>query len=475
MRAQRNLIQLVWLARRALRRLGSEDGIAIPVTLGVLALTILVAGVAHSQSNDATSAASADRSTKRAIQAADAGLQAASYHMNLLDVTQNGDKCVNADSNGKLHRIALGTSQEWCGAVEGSLADGASYSYRVSRETCYSGQTPVNCSSTHTRRARTVVSTGTVGSVKRRVASTVEGYTAQPLFSQPWAVFSDQNLSMDSNAIIDGNAGSNGNISLNSSAKVCDTDGSGNTANATPGPGKSVTPAGANVCGSKAPALAPWVPAPVQANNFADEDNDNETICPTGCPSDVNWNPTTHRLTLDSNSSITLTGSVYSFCYLRLNSNSKLVIPAGNTVTIYIEPPSRCTALPSSERGNVEFLSNSSILNQNTSPNTLQFYVSGSSTTTTTVRFDSNFQQSGSAAWPFMVYAPLSNVSLLSNTRIQGAVVGKTVIMDSNAVVRWDPAIMDVTTGAVFPLLRHTAYRECSSAPPANGAPADGC
>ena len=464
------------LIARARRRLQSEDGIILPVTMAVLALTILIAGVAHSQSNDATGAANEDRRVKRAIQAADAGLYTASYQMNLLDVTQQTDKCVGTDANGQLVRTAMAAQATWCSPVGGQLADGASYSYSVSGETCYSGNgAVVSCASVHARRTRTLVSTGMVGDVKRRVASTVEGYTAQPLFPQPWAVFSDQSTTLNSNSVVDGNVGSNGNITLANNATVCDTNGSGNTANATPGVNGSVIGAGGVCNGSTARAIVPWNPAPVQANNFGDADNSNETICPTGCPSDVTWNATTHRLTLNSNSSLTLTGSVYSFCYLSLDSNSKLVIPSGNQVTIYIEPPERCGALPASERGNVVFNSNASILNQNTSPNTLQFYVLGSTTTATSVRFDSNFQQSSVAdPWPFMVYAPLSDVYLKSNVEILGAVVGKTVSMASNSQVRWDPALSDVTTGAVFPLLRQSQYRECSSAAPAN-QPAGGC
>ena len=64
----------------------------------------------------------------------------------------------------------------------------------------------------------------------------------------------------------------------------------------------------------------------------------------------MTWSAGTRQLTIDHNSSLTLTGHMYSFCKLTLNSNSAIYIAAGQTVNIYFDSPEHCN-LPLDDPG----------------------------------------------------------------------------------------------------------------------------
>ncbi len=160
--------------------------------------------------------------------------------------------------------------------------------------------------------------------------------------------------------------------------------------------------------------------------------NDNARICATGgdpCSpsSDVSWSSTTRRLTLNSNSTVTLGGSVYGLCQLRLNSNSQLRVATGATVQIYFLPPSQCGGVTES----IRLESNSKIINSSGDPTKLQIYVMGNGA----VNLLSNFQNT---SLPMLLYAPSSTVSLNSNVNIVGSVAANRVSLDSNASIQYD-------------------------------------
>lgn len=462
-----------------LHRLLDERGVTVPLSMFVISLMVLLGGISLRQAVFTSDESNEDRARKRAIQAADAGIDAATYRMNMFDITNQSStsKCIQRDgASGQLE--LAGYSQvggaSWCpppnlaelGSMSEDLGDGASFSYYVSPEPA-----PVPGGGQLTVK-RTVVSTGTANGQTRRVAADVETPLPAPLFGN-WAVSSKDPLAMLNNAIAQGSVRSNKGITLDSQTRVeCLSDGSGGLA--TPGPGYSTTTLSSSyVCGSKAPAAEPFTLSPVNVNLTQ---NDNNRICNTSLPdggdpctsrNDITWNPTTRYLKLDSNSTLTLGGSVYSFCYLGLASNSKLIIPpkpAGSSVRIYIEKSADC---PGVSESRAMFLdSNSTITNQNGDPQTLQIYVEGNKP----IEFNSN----SNISIPTALYAPESNVLMKSNTQLLGAVAANQVTMDSNARVIFDPRVANIATDGVFPLMSQKAYRECQNPAP-SAAPDSGC
>jgi Tfp pilus assembly protein PilX len=475
-----------------LHRLRGEQGFVMPTAAIVLGLAVLTAGVAATQTVTAQEGSVHERHAKRALQAADAGVEAAMYRMNRLGASRAAEtnKCVTinaASGDATLTNLPgggtytwngdsawSGGTSGWCDAVTQQTDDGASYSYRVSGEA-------LDPTDTNYLR-RMVVSTGTYQGISRRVAVALQARRALPLFTGDFAVFSDRDFVLNSNSIIGGNAGSNGNITMDSNSEVC--------GNATPGAGKTViikSNAEVTCGGSTAPAVERFDLPPVVADLSV---NDNARICAVGgdaCTDQgsITWNATTRRLKLDSNSTITLGGSVYSFCYLELNSNSQIIIPikpAGSAVKIYIDAPENCPAsspppaLPGSSApnglGSMLFDSNSKIINQNESPTSFQIYMLGSPTRETNAHFDSNAQ---ATEVKFAFYAPYSEVELNSNVTFRGAFAAAQVYMDSNAQVIYDDSVEAIQNPAIYPQLRGKRWVECTRAPTTAGTHDSGC
>src|SRR6266542_5973688 len=141
-------------------RLSDESGVAIALVLAVLLVATVLAAVAASGAIRANHQSLRDRSSKRAFQAAVAGVQSGNYQATLLQPPPT--TCV-VESGGSLTvQDALG---DWCPAQTKDVGDGATYTQYVSAGTPYddptTGQHLVS---------REVVSTGTVNGITQRVS-----------------------------------------------------------------------------------------------------------------------------------------------------------------------------------------------------------------------------------------------------------------------------------------------------------------
>jgi hypothetical protein len=436
------------------RLVGEERAIAVPVALAILFLVWGLATVSLREALTAQTQTKRDRDVKRALQAATAGVDAQIYRFNLL---QPGSlQCVSL-SLGTLTVSAL-SADGWCAAQTEDLGENASYSARVSRAIAINpnGQALVQ---------RSVVSTGYSNGVRRRVLTRITAATGEPIFPGGYAGISLSSLDVGNNVNVNGGLGTNGNIVLKNFAQVC--------GDATPGPGKSLNlQNNAHVCGgySVTPVQTPFNLQPVDQGNAATV-NDNARIgdppssisldpC-TSC-NNVNWNPSTRVLSLSNNSTLTLGGSVYSFCRLDLDNTAQLRIPArplGSAVRIYIDSPEHCGG--GNGMGSVSVRNNSSIVNVNADPATLQLYVVGSSTIATSVDFSNGLDLATDMI--MAIYAPNSTVTLRNNVRMTGAIAARQLVLQNNATLTYHDRIADITSGSLLRLYRTAEYRECSN------------
>ncbi len=466
------------LSRRpSLRRLNAEDGVVIPVTIAILALALLVVAVAAASAGFSNDASNRDRLTKRAIQAANAGVSAALYRMNKLDVTHQlpPNQCVGVAAGGSLLGLVaydVTVDGNWCRPVTESLGTGAGYSYRVKLVAQAAGQTTLKWTIVSTGSACPAATASCANPALRRVTVTASALTGQPLFGA-YGVTSLDDLNLDNGSLITANSQSNGNINLTNSARIC--------GNATPGPGKSVTFANSSsVCPgfSTTAATTPITLSPVNQGNVPDPSvNDNGRICAAGgdpCTgtgaNKVQFSPTTRRLSLPGNSTLTLGGSLYSFCQVDLQNNSKLIIAPkspGSSVRIYIDSPEACGA----GYGGFSSANGTSISNLNADPTSLQLYVVGSTSQSTSVTLANNSQTTN-----MVVYAPNSTVVMDNRAGLLGAIAAKKVSMKNNDAVTYNQSVANLTTTGVFPLFRQQGYHECTPAPPGGSTdPAAGC
>ncbi len=431
-----------------------ERGIAIPVALAILFLVWGLATVSMRAALASQNQSQRDRDVKRALQAANAGVDAAMYRMNLLQ--PESFQCITV-SAGTL-AVSAFQADGWCAEQTEELSDSATYRMRVSRGLSLhvNGQSLVE---------RQIISTGFSNGVRRRVLTRITAATGEPVFPGGYAGVSLTALDIGNNVQVAGGLGTNGNILLKNSAQVC-----GDT---TPGPGKSLSVQNnASVCGgySVTPTGTPFNLQPVDQGN-APTVNDNfrignppSGVSPDPCTScaGVNWNPSTRVLELRQNSTLTLGGNVYSFCRLGLDNTAQLKIAArelGTAVRIYMDSPESCGG--GNGMGSVAVRNDSQIVNMNTIPTTFQLYVVGSPTIPTSVDLANGVTLQTDLV--MAVYAPYSTVTMRNNTRLIGAIAARSLVLQNNATLTYSDRIADITTGSPLRLYRSAEYRECAS------------
>ena len=450
---------------RLRRRLAEDRGIALPVTVSVM---FMVAGLATMTARAAITSdhqSLRDRNVKQAFHAANAGLEAVMYRTNLMQ--PGSQQCAAKNpANGALHVTAVQVDG-WCAPQVEDLGAGESYSVRVSA----AGPLHVNGQSLV---RRTIVSTGAANNVQRRVMLRTNAATGEPIFPQGYAGVSLDGITLPNSVTVTGGVGSNGDIYLRNYATVC--------GNVTPGPGKTVEIRNsASVCpsGSTTPAQQSFNLQPVDQGDAA-TNNDNARIgsppqptsldpC-TDCGS-IAWDPATRMLNLRNNSTLTLGGSVYSFCGIDLDNTAQLKIPArplGTGIRIFIDSPDNCGGAGT---GSVSARNSATILNLNTDPTTFQLYLLGSSSIPTYVAFDGvDFASDLVMA----VYAPYSTIRIKGDSRLSGAIASKAIDLQNSAGIEYHERIADITTGSPLRLYRPEQYVECTTVPTST-QPDSGC
>lgn len=445
-----------------------ERAIALPVALAVMTVVAGLATVASRAAITSQHQSQRDTNAKRAIQAALSGLNTATYRTNLLQ--PGGVQCVVKDATTGTLGLASVLTDSWCAPQTETLSDGASFSVRVSTATAVTGAGGQNL------LERKVVSTGTSSGVIRRTVTVMRAAVAPTSFPLDYALVSKNSFAITNSALVTGSVASNGDISITNNATVC--------GNATPGPGKSVSISNnANVCtpSSTSPASVPFNFPPVDQGSAATV-NDNERItraksgsgsprdtC-SGC-SNVSWDATTRVLQVANNSSLTLTGDVYSFCRLTVSNNATLrIAPRTTPLKIYIDSPEDCGG--GTGMGDVALINSGLIQNLNTSPATLQLYVAGSTSVNTTVTIGNS--GSSGAGTTLLVYAPNSAVTLENNVFVTGTVISKSITFGNNAEIVYDASVKDLSSGSTTPIYTQETYKECASEP-TGSAPDSGC
>ena len=442
--------------RMSLRK--DERGVALPVALAILFLVAGLTTIAAKAGVVSNHFSQRDRNSQRALAAANAGVEATVYQLNLLQ--PRSLECVIKSVGTGTLQTAAPDSDGWCSNQTEDLGDGASYTARASTAVSLNtnGQLLVQ---------RKIVSTGTVNGVKRRVLLTTNAATGAPLFPANYAAVSLSSVDYGNSVFINGGVGSNGNIILRNTAEVCGA--------ATPGPGKTLTlQNSASVCPgySTSPAPTNFVLAPVDQGTSATQ-NDNSRICAADtCSGSVSWDASARTLTLTNSGVVTLSGNVYSLCKLDLRNSSQLRIAARSTpLRIYFDTPEACGQ--SSGTAQVNLAQTSGIINLNTDPTTLQIMVAGSSTRATSVEFHNLGDPTVDVV--MTIYAPNSTISFENSTQMTGALAAKSILLQNSVELTYDDRVQGITSlnsAQLFQL--GSGFQECTGTATAT-APDSGC
>jgi Tfp pilus assembly protein PilX len=470
-----------------------ERGIALVAAMAVLLVLLLLTTSVVAVAVMLRNHSSRDRSSSRALGAAEAGLQIARYRVNRMP--PKGQKTSSCPYPSPA--ISSGTD---CEKVEVDLGNGGSAAYYVSQ--AYTTTPP--CGSAAPAAGywvRCITSTGTVGAVSRRLQARVDAsvITGKPVLCSGASSVSAgcsfagiHAVSLDGENKINAYVASDGEIHLKGKGDEI--------------LGCAPSPTGASKLkleGNSCPLLSP-----PQTNSWASQvptaQSLNENGINTGVAGDsctgYTWTSTvaehdsTHPcgnsnaqagsalksgriLKLGKNASLTLCSSggvcAYNFCQIELEAGAQLNFGSSATVVIFMDSSTRSGSGCASITVTIKTMAGASIANGGQAAN-LQVYVWGNSSNPANSKLEMN-AASGITA---IIWAPNSDfVSSSSHAKIIGALVayeiggsdvGLSFEPDSSIS---NPSSGQSSTGLFTPTLG--TWHECTAT--ATGSPESGC
>jgi hypothetical protein len=311
--------------------------------------------------------------------------------------------------------------------------------------------------------------------------------SGQSVFSD-YQVKAGDGVTLDSNSRIHAGTATNGDISLSSNAKQC--------GQASVGVGHQLQQAGSNSYFQDPECTTPnatvgeddiVLPRVNQGDVATNNNNSNffavdpasgnqAAACWSGHKaSGANGTCGPRELEIGSNSAVTLNGTRYSFCKLTMSSNSALYVAAGQTVAIYFDSPENCGY--TSDVVQIEMASNTRISSNSGGESPVQLLFVGSEANPhdsdfihTILHLSSNTDINAACEQNFVVYAPLSDIVLNSNSTYCGALAGKSIHLDSYADVRTNGASQAFIVPYTSPHYTIDRFVECSATPDRPGS-----
>ena len=441
------------------RLIRSESGNALISAIGVLSVTGVVTATVFSVSTQLSSTSNKSRDTKKALAAADAGLEAAVYRLNKQNV-QSTTQCFTT-------QLVAATGGECPGQTE-SLGNGSGYTYYVTPALGASDQCaglPVSHASSSigvTQRCVTVA--GTSNGVARRVQARVASYIGLSLISM--GLLGLEGVELKNSSSVNAWVGSNGQIEMGNSNTVTGVELGPSAPNVSIGDSGSV---GSVV--RRSASQGNHVLAPVDVGNSATVNDNVRLTNGQDAKSGVTFNSTTRELEMGNSSSLTLGGGTYNWCDFEATNSAQLTVAAGVKTRIFIDSPERPGSGCASGTG--RFVAKNSINISNSGPaENLQIYVygrSGSDEDDPDVEFKNSVNFSKG-----FIYAPQSHVEFKNSADITGAVNSKTIAFKNSVTFTWETSLADLraTTLSMF---YKTAWKECRAAQTSAADPESGC
>jgi Tfp pilus assembly protein PilX len=476
------------------RLLREQTGVALPAALGVLVVVGTLSAGTFAVSSRLSDTSTASRDAKRALQAADAGLEAAMFRMNEIGFQTESD-CFTTEGVDP----ATGTDPETggtpasgeCAGVQDDLGNNSDYTYYVTPALDNDDECAgLNVENTDpdgkvTITQRCVTSIGEVNGEQRRIQARVASYIGTQLFPVG-GILAINGITVKNTAIVSGVLGSNGQIELGNNSVVSGGIKLGTSSTPPPILGSGSTLGGPITYRTEAEGA--YVLAPVDMGNTATV-NDNGRISsspPLDTGSNVTYTNTAaapRTLSIANNGSLTLGGGTYNFCKVTLGNNAYITIAAGAKIRFFLDSPDRSGSgcIPSGQTaaqaraagyGGMVLGEGSNFNNPGHAIN-FQIYMYGYTDGTHTVQFHNS--QAVNAA----IYAPSSTLIWNNTAGITGAVAASKVEFKNSASFAWaggsgDFDLSELRTDTVSVYYR-MAWTECRQARTATSDPESGC
>jgi Tfp pilus assembly protein PilX len=455
-----------------LPRLRDERGVAVVIAITTITVTGLLAAALISASTFFLHSSARDASGKRALAAAQAGLNAGVYRLIRIGASPSasfGNNCITDKE------VAWSNSAPHCPAATGYFnVTGASSSFYLTPEmnAPLTGMSTVatECASAGGGE-RCVTAIGTVKGITRRLqerVSAVELFKIHGMVGLKGVKINSSESWSGPNFNVTSDTGSNGAITY----------------------GENVSPPGAPYgcfIGPKgsAPGTCPTTKVPEITVPSVD-------TLPFGTTQTTNSNGTiaagytagTRALSVAEGVTLTLAAGDYNLCSVTLGTGSTLTAAAGARVRLFVDSPSRTGTTCGAGTGTFKagVIGGASAKINPGSTGQLEVYVYGTATPPAnlaspppaTCNNDFTFRN-GSAATSnnLYIYAPDSNVSIESNAYQYGAVVAcQMTYYALSASARWDYPPTGIRPSAGTAVITGS-FREC--APTYSGDPESGC
>jgi hypothetical protein len=481
-----------------MRRLREEAGVALPAALGVLLVVTLLSTSVFAVSTRLSGTSTVSRDSKRALAAADSGLEAAMFRMNVLGL-QSTSKCFTTAAVDP----ATGTDPETggtpaageCAGTTEDLGNGTSYTYYVTpalEDGDMCAGLPVHHADSDgevTVTQRCVTSIGKANDERRRVQARVASYIGTQLFPVG-GILAINGIKVKNTAIVSGVLGSNGQIELGNNSSVAGGIELGTQSTPPPTLGQGSTVGGNPPVTYRSEADGAFVLAPVDMGNTATVNDNDRITSGQDAGSNVTYTNTTaapRRLTIANNGSLTLGGGTYNFCRVQLGNNAYITIAAGAKIRFFLDspdragsgcipttpPPAQTAAQARSNGYGGMFLGQGSNFNNPGHAINFQIYMYGYADGSHTVEFNNT---SGMNA---AIYAPTSNLVWNNTAGITGGVAASTVDFKNSATFAWAGSsagfsLSDLRTDTVSVYYR-MAWTECQRGRTTTSDPESGC
>jgi hypothetical protein len=448
-----------------------------------------------------TSASSRD--SKRALAAADAGLEAAVFRMNEVGF-QETSKCFTTTGV----TTATGTDPETggtpatgeCAGVNEDLGNGSSYTYYVTPE-LQDGDFCAGLEVNHTDPSgevtvtqRCVTSIGQANGERRRVQARVASYIGTQLFPVG-GILAINGITVKNSAYVDGVLGSNGPIVLGNNSYVANGIQLGEADSPLPQLGSGSTLGGPVTYRSEADG--PFVLAPPDFGNTAlpappapppnGSHENNRIVTGQDSGSKVTYTDTAanpRSLTIGNNGSLTLGGGTYNFCKVNIGNGSPITVAAGAKVRFFLDSPDRAGSgcIPSGQTaaqarangwGGMIMGQNSNFNNPGHAIN-FQIYMYGYADGSHVVEFNNSLDMNAA------IYAPTSKLIWKNSAGITGGVAASEVEFKNTADFGWAGpnetgfSLEDLRTDKVSVYYR-MAWNECQRVRTTSSDPESGC
>jgi Tfp pilus assembly protein PilX len=471
-------------------RLGSQDGVALPVATAMMLVISLFVAAFFATALQVNDTSVDDRASKRALAAAEAGLQMAMYRLNNRIGTNQPAQCLTNDWVSP----SGSPCPDWLGETVGNEA---SYTYYVTPEMDQLPAAQRTCvvlpGQTLAGTDRCITAIGRASGVQRRLQVRVARVTGAASYKSI-GLMSKSLMYAGNSAEIKSDIGVNGVAHFGNSATTYETVVVDGALLRAPGSTYETSGSGQVIAGGQQAVPTPFVFPPInfEAAEVAAEATNLKTLPPWIAPSGSVYNPVTKHFTVTGEA--TLPAGTYYFCRFYMENSAKLTFTS-YPIQIYVDSPSRegslCTGAGQGDPAGTFWLRNSNEFNKGGREELVEVFVHGTPYDGTRtrptwctpagdtppppdVRCKSDVLLNNSSGFEGMINAPDTTVELNNSGVFTGAIAADKIRFNNSVKFELTAAVegsAPPTTAGV----RRGSWVECAPSPSTSGDPESGC